>query len=389
MIANYQGTAAAFAGSLIERGHADSGGAGDGVHRTGRAVRKLHPPDHDSLHTAVRRRRRAARPEAVSTSISTSSAIIGIILLIGIVKKNGIMMVDFALEAERKEHKSATDAIYQASLLRFRPIMMTTMAALLSGIPLAFGSGIGSELRKPLGVAMVGGLLFSQVLTLYTTPVIYIFFDNLGARFSRRRRNGTRERTEAESHEPVSALHRTPGSHHPADDSSRTGRRDRLQRSARLAACRKWIFRPSRWRPRLPGASPDIMASSIATPLERQFGHIAGITEMTSTSTLGTTSITLQFDLSRDINGAARDVEAGINAARTYLPANLPANPTYRKVNPADSPDPGAGPAVRYLRYSGALRRSVHRHLPAHFADLGRRPGHWWWALHYRPCASS
>jgi multidrug efflux pump len=111
-------------------------------------------------------------------------AIIGIILLIGIVKKNGIMMVDFALEAERDRGMNATDAIYQASLLRFRPIMMTTMCALLSGIPLAFGSGIGSELRKPLGVGMVGGLLVSQVLTLYTTPVIYIFFDNLGKRFS-------------------------------------------------------------------------------------------------------------------------------------------------------------------------------------------------------------
>src|SRR5262252_239229 len=88
----------------------------------------------------------------------------------------------------------------------------------------------------------------------------------------------------------------------------------------------------------LPGASPDIMASSVATPLERQFGHIAGISEMTSTSSLGNTSISLQFDLSRDIDGAARDVEAAINAARTYLPTNLPANPTYRKVNPADSP---------------------------------------------------
>jgi multidrug efflux pump len=88
----------------------------------------------------------------------------------------------------------------------------------------------------------------------------------------------------------------------------------------------------------LPGASPEIMASSVATPLERQFGHIAGLTEMTSSSTLGTTGVTMQFDLNRDINGAARDVEAGINAARTYLPANLPANPTYRKVNPADSP---------------------------------------------------
>ena len=113
-------------------------------------------------------------------------AIIGIILLIGIVKKNGIMMVDFALEAERDHGKTATEAIYEASLLRFRPIMMTTMAALLGGIPLAFGSGIGSELRKPLGVAMVGGLIFSQVLTLYTTPVIYIFFDNLGHRFSKK-----------------------------------------------------------------------------------------------------------------------------------------------------------------------------------------------------------
>jgi len=111
-------------------------------------------------------------------------ALIGIILLIGIVKKNGIMMVDFALEAERKEGKNSTDAIYQACLLRFRPIMMTTMAALLAGIPLALGTGMGSELRRPLGIAMVGGLLLSQVLTLYTTPVIYIFFDRLSQRFS-------------------------------------------------------------------------------------------------------------------------------------------------------------------------------------------------------------
>ena len=115
-------------------------------------------------------------------------AIIGIILLIGIVKKNGIMMVDFALEGERQRGMSSTDAIYEASLLRFRPIMMTTMAALLGGIPLAFGSGIGSELRRPLGIAMVGGLLLSQVLTLYTTPVIYIFFDSLAQRFSGSRR---------------------------------------------------------------------------------------------------------------------------------------------------------------------------------------------------------
>jgi multidrug efflux pump len=111
-------------------------------------------------------------------------AIIGIILLIGIVKKNGIMIVDFALEAEREHGLSSTEAIYQASLLRFRPIMMTTMAALLGGLPLAFGHGIGSELRRPLGISMVGGLLLSQILTLYTTPVIYIFFDNLAQRLS-------------------------------------------------------------------------------------------------------------------------------------------------------------------------------------------------------------
>jgi multidrug efflux pump len=111
-------------------------------------------------------------------------ALIGIVLLIGIVKKNAIMMIDFALEAERVQHMSPVDSIYQASLLRFRPIMMTTMAALLGGLPLALGSGTGSELRRPLGITIVGGLILSQLLTLYTTPVIYLFFDRLASRFS-------------------------------------------------------------------------------------------------------------------------------------------------------------------------------------------------------------
>ncbi|HKV82643.1 MAG TPA: multidrug efflux RND transporter permease subunit [Candidatus Sulfotelmatobacter sp.] len=117
----------------------------------------------------------------------TVVALIGIILLIGIVKKNAIMMIDFALEAEREEHKPPEEAIFQACLLRFRPIMMTTMAALLGGLPLALGTGTGAELRRPLGITIVGGLLLSQLLTLYTTPVVYLWFDRLAQRFARYR----------------------------------------------------------------------------------------------------------------------------------------------------------------------------------------------------------
>jgi multidrug efflux pump len=112
-------------------------------------------------------------------------AVIGIILLIGIVKKNAIMMIDFALDAERHEGKTPRDAIFQACQLRFRPILMTTFASLFGALPLMLGSGVGSELRHPLGLTMVGGLIVSQVLTLFTTPVIYLYFDRLSRRFRR------------------------------------------------------------------------------------------------------------------------------------------------------------------------------------------------------------
>ncbi len=125
-------------------------------------------------------------------------AMIGIILLIGIVKKNAIMMIDFALVAEREHGKNPEEAIYEACMLRFRPIMMTTMAALLGGMPLALGTGTGSELRRPLGITIVGGLIVSQCLTLFTTPVVYLFFDRVGRRFK-----SVKTKTAAREHELV------------------------------------------------------------------------------------------------------------------------------------------------------------------------------------------
>jgi multidrug efflux pump len=142
-------------------------------------------------------------------------ALIGMILLIGIVQTNGIMMIDFALDAERQGGKAPLDAIYQACLLRFRPILMTTMAAILGGVPLALGSGTGSELRRPLGIAIVGGLMFSQVLTLYDA-VIYLAFDRLAKRQRAPRQSCAASVTPWRPHEFLSPLHPSPHWYHAA-----------------------------------------------------------------------------------------------------------------------------------------------------------------------------
>ena len=262
--------------------------------------------------------------------------IIGVILLIGIVKKNAIMMIDFALYAERSEGLPPREAIYQACLLRFRPIMMTTMAAILAALPLMLGAGTGSELRRPLGLAIVGGLIVSQVMTLFTTPVIYLYFDSLALRLAGGRLG--------RAHGPRSVRMNIS-----APFIARPVATTLLTLGIAMAGILAFFKLPVAPLPQvdfptisvqalLPGASPDTVATSVAGPLERHLGQIADLMEMTSTSILGEARIGLQFDLSRDIDGAARDVQAAINAALTDLPSDLRGNPIYRKVNPADAP---------------------------------------------------
>ena len=165
--------------------------------------------------------------------------------------------------------------------------MMTTMAALLGGLPLALGTGTGAELRRPLGITIIGGLIFSQLLTLYTTPVIYLWFDRLARRFRRadaiRVQAAIADPRRAPPDEPVQNIHRAAGGHHSAVGRHRAGGLRRLPVAARIAPAAGGLPDDLRLR-RSPRRQPETMASSVATPLERQFGRIAGVSEMTSTS---------------------------------------------------------------------------------------------------------
>ena len=233
---------------------------------------------------------------------------------------------------------SPEEAIHQACLLRFRPIMMTTMAALLGGLPLALGTGTGSELRRPLGITIVGGLIISQVLTLYTTPVIYLYMDRLGRWLAGAASAGqpqpARPRGGRAMNISAPFIRRPIATSLLAAAILLAGHRRVLAAPGRAAAARRLPDHPGQ-RARCPARAPRRWRRRSRRRSSGASGASPGVTEMTSTSSLGSTPITLQFDLDRDVDAAARDVQAAINAAGGELPPNLPlGRPTARSTRP-------------------------------------------------------
>ena len=291
--------------------------------------------------------------------------------MIGIVKKNGIMMVDFALAAERQQGLTPEQSIYQACMLRFRPIMMTTMAALLGALPLAIGTGTGSELRRPLGIAVLGGLLVSQFLTLYATPVVYLAFARLERRFQAQIASGAGAQ------------------HHPA----RTRRSEARRGHRGMNFSEPFVRRPvattlltlavgllgiiAYWRlpiaslpllerptitvdASLPGASADTIAPALTSPLERQLGLISGLKEMRASSIYGKCSIMLEFGLDKDIDEAADG--AGRHQCRRAVAAEDPAAAAdLRQGQPQRLSHHRSGADLGCLRYPGTLSTTPTR----------------------------
>ena len=312
-------------------------------------------------------------------------AIIGIILLIGIVKKNAIMMVDFALDAERNQGMAPREAIYQACLLRFRPILMTTLAALFGALPLMLGTGVGSELRHPLGITIVGGMIVSQVLTLFTTPVIYLSFDH--SRDARaqtfqscRTRNASRcPGRRGDDMNPRLASLSAPFVKRPVATTL-------LTIGIALAGFVSFSLLPVSPLPQvdfptisvsasLPGASPETMSTSVATPLERQLGRIAGVTEMTS---IERAEFHARHAAIRSVarHRWRRARRAGRTQRRAGAVADRADQSDVSQSKSRRSADPDSRPHVENVEHRTNLRRRIDCRRAKDFAGERRRPGH-------------
>ena len=299
------------------------------------------------------------------------------------------MMIDFALEAQRVEGMNARDAIYHACLLRLRPILMTTVAAMFGALPLMLGHGrrLGAapsarprHRRRPRGQPGADAVHDAGDLSLLRAH-------RRGARLLRRA--AARSRRRRREQPVLRAVHPPAGRDDAADDRHRASRACSRSGNCRSRRCRRSISRPFRCTANMPGASPTTWRPSVAAPLEKHLGQIADVTEMTSQSSLGNTRITLQFGLDRDIDGAARDVEAAINAARADLPTSLQAEPDLSQGQSGRRADHGAGADLDDAAARPALRRRLQRAAAAAVAARRHRRGRRRAAARCPACGSS